>query len=219
MGLGLSIINDKVGFEKNLSLNLDYSVTIRLDRYSNLSFGLRGGINFLSIDLSSIYQNHPDDPAFWGSDENAGLGHVGFGILYHTKEYYLGFSVPKVYEWELYIPNNAEATFESNKRHYYILAGAEIELNRELDIKPSTLLKYAVGSPVTVDITAQLVYNKKYYIGALYRTTNDIGLMAGLQITDEFELGYSYDWSTKFDLNQAFNDGSHEIFVRYTLGK
>ena len=48
----------------------------------------------------------------------------------------------------------------------------------------------------------------------MYRTGDAAGLLAGLNITDQLALGYSFDWSF-VNTTVTYNGGSHEIMLRY----
>jgi hypothetical protein len=48
----------------------------------------------------------------------------------------------------------------------------------------------------------------------MYRTGDAFGILAGLNITDQLAVGYSFDWSTA-NTTFKYNQGSHEIMVRY----
>ena len=55
---------------------------------------------------------------------------------------------------------------------------------------------------------------KKLLIGAMFRSGDAVGALVGLDITDQFYLGYSYDWSYGLETSK-YNQGSHEIVLRY----
>ena len=46
LGIGATVINDKVGLSKSTNINIDASYTLITSRYSRLAFGLKGGVTF-----------------------------------------------------------------------------------------------------------------------------------------------------------------------------
>ena len=54
-------------------------------------------------------------------------------------------------------------------------------------------------------------------LGASYRFDNAVSGMAGIQISNSTFLGYSYDYSTNGF--SGYNDGSHEVILKFFLGK
>jgi type IX secretion system PorP/SprF family membrane protein len=218
MGLGLSVINDKIGYENNTMVNVDYSYTIRVSTNAKLAFGLKAGLNMYSLDLSEIYGQHPGDPVFYPSNENSVLPNFGFGAYYYTEKYYIGFSIPKLFEINL-----QDNTYESSSsltdksKHYYLSAGTIFDINDMVMLKPTALVKVAMGAPIELDLSAQLIFNEKFLIGLMYRTSADLGFLAGLKITKELDFGYSFDVSTA-NSTWKYNEGSHEVFLRYDIG-
>ena len=92
-------------------------------------------------------------------------------------------------------------------------------LNRDLIVKPSTLVKYTANAPVNVDINLSVLIKEVFWLGASYRTSKDLVLIAEFNITDILRVGYSYDLG--LNALQDFNSGSHELFVGadFTIGK
>ena len=64
------------------------------------------------------------------------------------------------------------------------------------------------------DFTASFIIGKKFLLGAMYRTGDAFGALIGFDITDQFHLGYSFDWSYGLKTGK-YNQGSHEIVLRY----
>ena len=57
------------------------------------------------------------------------------------------------------------------------------------------------------------MYKEKFVLGAGYRFTDAFSALAGFQVSPSIFIGYAYDRSIT-DL-QKYNDGSHEIILRY----
>ena len=83
-----------------------------------------------------------------------------------------------------------------------------------LDFKPTSFVKVTTAAPIEADLTASFIIQKRFLLGAMFRTGDAIGGLVGFDITDQFHVGYSYDWS--YGLQTAiYNKGSHEIVLRY----
>ena len=54
-------------------------------------------------------------------------------------------------------------------------------------------------------------------LGAAWRWDDSISALVGFQVSDELFIGYAYDYTTT-DLNK-YNNGSHEIMLRWELRK
>jgi hypothetical protein len=71
------------------------------------------------------------------------------------------------------------------------------------------------AAPVQADINLRGIYNNLVWLGASYRTTDAVSVMAGVIIKDFIEVGYSYDITTS-NLNTVSN-GAHEVMLNYRL--
>lgn len=215
VNLGLSIVNDKIGPTNNTSIFIDYAFRFQLDDESKLALGLKAGVNSLSADLTKLRLDNPDDEAFAGKLNTALTPNFGFGIYYSRDRFYAGLSVPRLlenkYEFNQSLSGNSVA---KEQRHYYGIAGAMFTLNEDFDLKPTTLLKVTKGSPIEADFTASFIYQQKLLLGAMYRTGDAMGLLAGLDLNDQLHIGYSFDWSV-VNNTAKYNYGSHEIVLRY----
>ena len=216
VGLGLSILNDKIGPSFNTSVVLDYAYMLKLNDYSKLSLGLSAGANIIQTDLSTLQLETPGDPAFANDIKGKVTPDFGVGIYYSREKFYVGFSVPNILQnsYSIVDQNNVSTTIGKERRHYFLIAGSLIDLNEDLAFKPTGLLKYTAAAPIQADVTGSFVIKKRFMVGVMYRTGDAVGGLAGFDITDQLHIGYSYDWS--FGLKTSmYNQGSHEFVLRY----
>ena len=214
VGLGLSFYNDQLGPEKTTSLFADFAYRVRLSEESTLSFGLKGGVSMHSVDYAELSPNQGADPILYGSRESAWLPNFGFGLYYARERFYAGISVPQLLQ-ENFFDNSVDGGAKfAMQRHYYLIGGAYFHLTEDVDFKPTSYLKVTKGAPIELDLTANFIFYDRFLLGVMYRTRDAIGAMAGLMITDQLSLGYSYDWSVMNRI-PSNNFGSHEIVLRY----
>ncbi len=215
IGVGLSILNDKIGPVNKTSAYFDFSYRIKVTKKSWLSFGLKGGLNIRKADLVDVETAKPNDPLFAENNKSDFLPNFGFGLYYFTEKYYVGVSIPGLLENDFKTNNVAGSTdLASEKKHYFLIAGSVFRLNENILLKPTGLLKVTNGAPLEADLTASFIFRDKFRIGGMFRTGDALGILAGINITNQFTVGYSYDWSYT---NRTFkyNKGSHEIMLRY----
>jgi len=98
-------------------------------------------------------------------------------------------------------------------RHFIAVAGKAFLINDNLVLKPSTMVRYTEGAPVNLDLNLNILLNRMFWVGASYRTSNDIILIAEFNITHYLRAGYSYDLT--LGKVQKYNSGSHEIFIGF----
>ena len=214
VGLGVSFVNDALGVMDENTLSVDFSYTLDLNnRGSKLSFGLKGSANLLNVAYSDLNKYNPNDPQILNDVSNEFTPNIGAGIYWHTEKSYVGFSVPSFLESTRY-DNIIQSTMQQ-KMHYYLMGGHVFEINPMLKFKPAFLLKAVEGAPLQADITGNFLIHDKFTIGGAYRWDAAWSALVGFQVTDGMFIGYSYDSDIKALRN--YNNGSHEIFVRFEL--
>jgi len=216
IGVGLSFLNDKIGPTNNTSLLADFAYRIKLTEKSKLAFGLSAGANIFQGSMASVQLDQQTDPVFQNSISNHVTPNFGFGIYYSRERFYAGLSAPNLLEnnYSVVRLSNGETLVGKEKRHYFLIAGTVFKLADNLALKPTTLIKVTSGAPVQADVTASFIIMKKLLLGAMFRTGDAVGALIGFDITDQFHVGYSYDWS--YGLRTfKYNKGSHEIVLRY----
>jgi len=216
IGLGLSFINDKIGPTKNTGVFVDFAYKLKVGDKGTLSFGLKGGLNVRGDELIGL-TTIDEDPSFQSNVQSQMLPNFGFGLYYSLPRFYAGISTPRLLENRFESNTTTGGTnLGSEARHYYFIAGTIFDISQsgDLKLKPKTFVKVTEGAQLEMDLTALFYYKDMIWAGPMFRTGDAFGVLAGINITDQFSLGYSFDWS--FGLNTGkYNAGSHEIMLRY----
>lgn len=216
VGLGVSFINDKIGPVTENNVYGDFSYTLNLGGENKLALGLKAGATFHSAKLFSEVGNtsrmEPNDPAF-GEDSNNTLFNFGLGALYYTDKFYVGVGVPNMLKG--YYLNYDGKNYGQRELHGFLTAGYVVELDRDWKLKPSTMIKYAANSPISFDISANVMYANKIEAGVSYRNEDAIAGMLNYRVTPNLRVGYAYDYITS-DINKAAK-GSHEFMILYDI--
>lgn len=212
LGVGISVINDRIGPTNENTFSADLSYTIPVSAFSKLSFGIKGTANLFNLDLNKLSPEHQGDRQFQDLD-NKFSPNIGAGIYWHSDKAYVGLSVPNFIETNR-LSDDDTAIFKE-KINYYFIAGYVFNLDQYeyIKFKPTVLTKMVKGAPLQVDLSANFLFNDTFTVGAAYRWSAAWSAMAGFQITDGLFLGYSYDRETTNLSN--YNSGSHEIFLRF----
>ncbi|WP_452227185.1 PorP/SprF family type IX secretion system membrane protein [Lacinutrix cladophorae] len=220
VGLGFSVISDKIGPVEENNVYVDFSYTLNLKNAHKLAFGIKGGATFQKIGLFSEVGNGyvPDvnDEAFGQDTSNTHLN-LGAGLFYYTNRYYVSLAVPNMLK-NTYLDvtdNGQEYKYGTDVMHYFLSAGYVFNLSENTKFKPSFLLKSAFNAPTSLDVSANVLFFDKFEIGATYRLDDAVGAMANFAITPELRIGYAYDYTTS-DLNIT-TSGSHEIMLLFDL--
>lgn len=212
VGLGVSLINDKIGPTNENNLAADFSYSIPTSATAKLSFGIKGSANLFKLDPTKLTLEDQGDPQFQDF-ENKFTPNIGAGVYWHTDKAYVGLSIPNFIQTNRYDDN--DVSIYKDRINYYLIAGYVFNLDRYemIKFKPAVMTKMVEGSPLQVDASANFMFNEKFVIGLAYRWSASVSALAGFQITDGLYLGYAYDRETTKLVN--YNSGSHEIFLRF----
>jgi type IX secretion system PorP/SprF family membrane protein len=212
LGVGVSLINDKIGPTNENNFSVDLSYTVQTSANFKLSFGIKGTANLFNLDINKLNPENQGDPQF--QDFNSKFSpNVGAGVYWHSDKAYIGLSVPSFIETNRY--NDNDVAIYKDKINYYLMAGYVLDLDhyQYVKFKPAVLTKMVEGAPLQVDVSANFMFIDKFVVGVAYRWSASLSAMVGFQITEGLYLGYGYDRETT-NLNN-YNSGSHEIFLRY----
>jgi len=216
LGLGFSLVNDKIGPTNENNFSADISYSIQTSAEAKLSFGIKGSANIFSLDPSKLTMEHQGDPMF-SNFKNKFTPNVGAGIYYHSDRGYVGLSVPNFIQTNRYDDN--DYAIYKEQINYYLIAGYVFNLDKYemIKFKPAAMAKMIEGSPLQLDLSANFLFNDKFSAGVSYRWSAALSAMAGFQVTKGMYIGYAYDRETT-RLNN-YNSGSHEIFLRFEFMK
>lgn len=212
LGLGLSIVNDKIGPTSETNFDVDFSYTVWTSAEGRLSFGLKASANLLDVRFSELNQ-YTTDQTLQQDIDNRLSPNIGAGVYYHTNKFYAGLSVPRILETAHFQESSLSTAKE--QMNFYFITGYVWDLNPMLKFKPTLLTKVVQGAPLQVDLSANFMLNERFILGGAYRWDAAFSGMVGFNVNGNFLIGLAYDKETTELGNAAFNDGSFEVILRY----
>ncbi|HEY3370840.1 MAG TPA: type IX secretion system membrane protein PorP/SprF [Prolixibacteraceae bacterium] len=220
-GVGLNIMSDELGFQKNISVSLDYAYRKKI-KWGNLGIGASLGFYNMAINGDwtipdgGNWTAGESDPLVPQGDVSQMALDMGVGAFLRSNDYYLGVSVTHVNQASIVFGDQASTYLA---RHYYLSAGYNISLSDPLfEIQPAVFIKTDMVS-YQVDMAMDLVYKKRYSAGLNYRINDAIGVLLGFEMFNGLKVGYAYDIMTS--ALSGYGNGSHELYLGYSfdLGK
>lgn len=215
MGLGLQIVNDKIGPRNTQQLSLSYAYRLKLGA-GKLAFGLRAGMLNYNYDWAKIEYKDNEDVIPTTASENFMIPTFDFGMYYNTKTFYLGAAVDHLNQEKFNLLSNDSITSEAKKHsNFTATLGKAFVLNNNLVLKTSALLR-ASNTTGNFDVNASILIKNKILFGLTARSSEAFVLITEFNITKNFRLGAGYD----FDMTDVAKStsGSFEIFVGYDIG-
>lgn len=215
IGVGFQVYDDKLGIERTSGFNASYAFRIHLSESGTLSLGLQAGLLNYRANYTESVLFQPGDPAF--SQNISGiLPATAAGIYYNSDKFYVGVSTPALLKTKIDYDGVANVTGVTGRdMHLYLASGFVMNLNRDLVLKPSILVKAVSGAPIEYDMNANLWISNIIAFGFSYRTGDAYVGMTELQISKQFRIGYAYDKT--FNSLGTFNRGTHELMLRFEL--
>ncbi len=208
-GVGLTIQNDKIGFENNFSAKIAYAYHIKVGA-GMLAIAADGGLFNKTVngewqfpdEAEQIFNGKCRKMAFdMGAGLYYGIGGLSFGLSStHLLEPVLDFSE----DGQTYLA-----------RHYYFNAAYNIPLDNSLfDLTPQVILM-SDGNTLQADINLNFLYNKKFFGGVTYRNEDALSVLAGLTIMGDFKAGIAYEFG--ISKLRKTNAGSFEVMIGYSF--
>jgi type IX secretion system PorP/SprF family membrane protein len=226
-GIGFTIDQDQLGFDKTLKAKLAYSFHLNLGATGVLGIGLDAGMinksmsgNFIAPDGTSRDGGGGTDGSIPWSGTSATTYDVGFGLYYTNNNLYVGLSSLHLPQQTLSKKDGTRTTGLSSTaydfqyqvaRHYYVMAGYKFQLGTQFDLTPSVLTK-SDASSTQLDINLLARWNKMVFVGVSYRLTDAIPVMVGMEWKG-FKLGYAYD--VTLSALKSHSSGTHELMLGY----
>ncbi len=212
-GVGISVLDDRIGFEKTFGAKLDYSYIHSL-RAGRLSIGLKLGMFNKSFEGTwktpdgTIFPNDPVLPQEKAQDL---VFDMGFGAVYMLNNFYFGVSALHLTEPKFKFSNENNVSYL--RRHYFITTGYKLDIaSSPIELSPNLLVQFDEASPQFV-LSINATYNKKFWGGVTYRTMSELEANLGIELFNGIKIGYSY--GTSLSKMISTNEGSHEVMIGY----
>ncbi|NLL29080.1 MAG: type IX secretion system membrane protein PorP/SprF [Bacteroidales bacterium] len=226
MGLGVQLINEKTGAQCQQGLYGSYSYIVKLNKKFNLSMGLTAGISNFAIDGTELNPETIDDNYIPVNRQNSLRFDPKFGLFLYSERFYAGLSITDMLGDMI---KNYNGFKIAQARHYYLTAGYVFDINQDVKIKPSFLLREDFKAQTNMDLTAHFLFKETFWFGATYRfgmnilTSPELGnnlkmrdavvLMTEWNIDKSWIVGYAYTHS----VTALSSWSGHELILSYTF--
>jgi type IX secretion system PorP/SprF family membrane protein len=222
VGIGLSFINDKLGYENFTYLYGDFSYTLPVGLNTKIAFGLKGGFTQYTLDQEILNDPIVAADPFFDDVSNRWSPNIGLGLFLHSNKWYIGLSAPRILNTDYNNGKQGAVDYVALERvSYYLTGGYVFDLSNSTKFKPAMLLKATNGAPLSFDLTANFLFNETFWLGGSYRineSTAAIGAIADFQISKQLRIGYAYEYDIS-EINKYASGGTHEILLMFEIFK
>jgi len=214
---GISFISDDIGdgAKKENNVYADFAYVLDLGGKNKLSLGLKAGISSMQTNFNGFRFNDPAVDMAFAENINTTKPNIGVGAYYFRDNLYVGLSVPNLLKSKYIEEKSGINAFGSDNIHTFLTAGYVFQLDDMWKLKPAFMTKIVKGAPLSIDLTANVLYNNKFEFGAAYRIDDSVSALFNFNVTPTLRVGYAYDYTlTNFG---QFNSGTHEIMLLFDL--
>lgn len=211
-GVGLQLMNDKLGLFSHQRLAVQYALQKRLGG-GRLAVGIQPGVITEKFNGTSVELGDDSDPAIPKSDVNGNAFDLAVGLYYSRASWYAGLSAQHLTAPTVLLGETNELKIDPA---YYLTGGMSFQLpNPQLKIMTSAIVR-TDGVAYRGDITGRLMYNyqgRSFYGGVSYSPANSVTALVGGQFQGVI-IAYSFEMYTN---GISVRNGSHELFVGYQM--
>jgi type IX secretion system PorP/SprF family membrane protein len=211
-GLGLLVINDKIGVTSQQEVSISYAYKLKFPNHT-LSLGMKLGFNTIKNKFDELVLDSENDINFQ-DNVSAFLPVFGLGAYLKSHKYYVGLSIPHLYK---FVHKKYQGLNIDQHRMIFLTGGYIFRINNDFKVRPSVLTKTHFGSVFEFDLNANVYYKDDYCIGLSYKSLNSLAIIMETGIQKTYYIGYSYDLATtKLIRHQS---GTHELSINVYLNK
>ena len=213
LGLGLFVVNDKIGVTKQTEVMTSYAFRISVGS-GTLALGLGAGLVATNTAWSELIVLDPGDDYFLIDSKVFVVPDFSFGTYYSGKNYFLSFSIPRLLGYSFdFDKNKYSLKVEPGNYNYVVNTGYMFPLGAKARMMPSALVSYSPGDRLLYDGSLHFILYDRVWFGATYRSTGSVTALAQFAINNQLKMAYSYDFD--FGKLGTYNNGSHEVMLRY----
>ena len=221
-GAGFTAMVDKAGYINRWSLNATYAYHQPLSVKTTLAAGFSAGVSGINIDRTkATFSDGVTDLALGllPSDTRKVKPEIGAGLMIYSARFFAGISFLNI------VPSKAKFTTADKygtyfTPNYFFTTGYRFSVGEDFTFIPSVMVQYWQPQLLGAHANAKLLYMDKAWVGGSYRYSDFLkgySAMAGFNISNTFNVGYSYEVATNSRL-RTYTGNTHEIIVGFTIG-
>lgn len=194
IGLGVSIVNDKIFVQTENSFFADFSYSLPITEENNLYLGLKAGGNLYRLEATRFKTyNQAYDP-YLQNISGKFQPNIGAGAYYKTPKFYAGLSIPNLLASDKTKVNNEVITSVSEQMVFYAMGGYYFSINQDFTILPRFQMYLSKNTQYQLDATASVLYTDFIEAGVTYRTTQAINGYVLFRIPSYYlSVGYGFE--------------------------
>lgn len=209
-GYGISVLSDKAGLTQNTAVYLNYAYHVKLNKELKLGLGFQPGYMQYRVKLYDARLADSGDDVLTGNVLSANALDLNTGFHLYSNKFFVMGAMQQILGKAIQF-----TTYNNNlSKHFTMVGGYNIKLDSaKILLQPALLVRYVKPAPTQIGILLKATYDKKYWAGLSYRTSDAMSVCLGYNLKERLSIGYGYDYSVSGI--RKFNSGSHEIVISF----
>ncbi len=210
VGLGLLVVNDRIGSMNTTEINTAFAYKLQLEN-KTVSFGMQAGVQNFNNSLNGVNPFDPSDDLFLTGERGTRIN-LGAGFALKSDKYFVGLSVPRLLPTTF---KSGDQEVELYNQHLYLMGAYIHYLNEHIRLKPAVLLRAVKGAPASIDVAFNVNFNAIHTAGIFTRNFNTYGLLLQTLLKEQYRFGYVFEVPTGKSVGTNFT--THEIVLGIQL--
>lgn len=227
VGLGLTVMNDRIGFFNTTQVNMAYAYRVKIEE-GTVSIGMSGSYLRQQADWGEARTiGFGDDPNASG-DGLVPVFNFGIGSYFESERFFLGLSVPHILEKGMTRKTDGVlAGGQGWVRHLFAQVGTVVDIFPKVKMRPALASRIVEDAPPGFDahVSFGFLPEAKLWLGGTWRWSQSevaaigdaVVFMGQYMVGERLRLGFAYDYS--MGKIQAQNAGTYEVMVQYGFVK
>ena len=211
---GAKVFEDKIGYTSTTNVALSYAYALALNEEWRLHLGVAANYQSLSYDVSKVIIATQNDPGLYENMARESHYNADLGIELASKPLRIGIASQNIAS--LFSPGNKQQT-NMNFLYgtYRNFTDNPIEFGGGIcGIQYSKIYQMELNATAYFKLGQELD-KERFQVGLIYRTTSELGVIFGINLTNSLYLSYSYDYNVSGISRSSL--GTHELMLVYRI--
>ena len=216
--LGGVFLNDKEDLIERTSGVLTYAYQLQIDAEQVVVFGLSGGVGQTKLNVQNARVEDYTDNVLSIGNFNATTFTTNFGLYYKYRNVRGGLSFPNFASINTGQGEFGESGVGGLKESPMVHASYKFDnISEDINLTPMGIYRFAPAGRSQFDISLRADYQNRFWAGVMLRQYAGFIAQAGANITDQLQVGYSYEFPTNGIARNS--SGTHEFIISLNLRK
>jgi type IX secretion system PorP/SprF family membrane protein len=214
--LGGVFLSDKEDLIERTSGVLTYAYRLQLDQKQIVFLGLSGGFGQTKLNLQNARVEDYSDGVLNFDQNNSTTFSANFGAYYKYDNLNIGLAFPNFAKVKAGATSFGDTGFNGLTESPMLHASYRIDsISQNINLTPMVVFRFAPAGRSQYDFSVKADYKNRFWLGLMMRQYTGLITMLGGNITDQLQIGYSYEFP-KQGIAQ-YSSGTHEFMISLNL--